>query len=131
MPARSENVRLAVDELRRIAAGAPLPEAAFVHLSRALDRCPGITLEALAWRVAPAAQTLDITARVAAHAPSGVRALSAEIAGFAAALQARGEWQVRRTRLPFDLTPEATLRGGDGAGSPAPRFVIVIARALG
>ena len=139
MPTSAENLRLAVDGMRRAAAGLPPPEAALVHLSRSLEDCPDIELQALLWK-APAdparpeatadrsLQSLEITARLSGQAFAGVRSLTEAIARFAAALQADPAWQVVQTRLPFDLAPEATLRGGEDTPGPASQFVIVIAR---
>ena len=139
VPQRREGERLAVDELRRLAAASAAPEAALVHLSRALEQSPRIELDALTWSVPasgapgaaaaePPAQTLEIRARIARHAQADVRALGTEIARFATALQSGSVWQVVRTQLPFDPTPQGTLRSGDGV---ATSFTIVIARPLG
>jgi hypothetical protein len=139
MPTSAENLRLAVDGLRRLAAGLPPPEAALAHLSRSLEDCPDIELQALLWK-APAdparaeataersLQSLEITARLSQQAPAGARSLTEAIARFAAALQSDPAWQVVQTRLPFDLAPEATLRGGEDSPDPASQFVVVIAR---
>ena len=142
LPTSVQNLRIAVAEMRRIAARTAEPETALAHLSRALERCPGIELEALVWSLdsldtedATAkdrpVQRLEISARVGATARSEVRAISAEIARFASALQADSGWKIERTRLPFDLTPHATLSGGEAAREgTAASFSIVIARVL-
>lgn len=129
--------RLAVEELRRLAAGSAAPEAALAHLSRALAQSPRIELEALTWSVPaatagamsePAAQTLEVRARIQQR---DLRAQSIEVARFAAALQAASGWQIVRTRLPFDWTPQGTLRGGETVTGSTAQFTIVIARPLG
>lgn len=140
VPLRREAERLAADELRRLAAVSAPPEAALVHLSRALEQHPRIELDALRWSAPataatggamtePVAQTLEINARIAQPDP---RAQRADIARFATALQAASGWQIVRTRLPFDWTPQGTLRGGEDAtaGSAAALFTVVIARRL-
>ena len=138
-PTSAENLRLAVDGMRRLAASQPPPEAALVHLSRSLEDCPDIELEALVWR-GPAdpvradataersPQSLEITARLSREASGGMRSLTEAIARFAGALQGDPAWQVVQTRLPVDLAPEATLRGGEDAPARASQFVVVIAR---
>ncbi len=142
LPTSAQNLRIAVGEMRRVVAKTVPPEAALAHLARALERCPGIELEALAWALQPLeagdaaakdrpTQTLEITARVGAAPRSDVRTIGAEIARFAAALQGDSGWRVERTRLPFDLTPQGTLSGEDAAAERAsPSFFIAIARAL-
>ncbi len=142
-PTSGENVRLTVQELRRIAARTALPEPALAQVAGALEQCPQITLEALKWSVGPLAapdsaassglaQTLEITARIMAPERSDVRAVEAEIQRFSAALQTGSGWQIVRSQPPFDMTVRGTLKGGGdaAAGSEAPRFVLVIARPL-
>jgi hypothetical protein len=79
------------------------------------------------------AQTLEISARIVGTPRADHRAVNAQIQRFAAALQAERAWQIVRSQLPFDATPQGTLVGGDAgaAGGEVARFVIVIARPLG
>lgn len=139
----AENIRLTVQELRRIAARTALPEPALAQVAAALEQCPQVTLDALKWSVGPRiapesaassglAQTVEITGRVIAAERSDVRALDAVMQRFAAILGAGSGWQVVRSQLPFDMTVQGTLKGGDdaAAGGEAPRFVLVIARPL-
>lgn len=143
-PTSAENLKATVQELRRIAARTAPPEAALVHLARALGECPQVELEALTWSVMPLstpnpsganpmAQRLEISARIVAMPGADLRAVNAQIQRFALALQAEPAWQVVRSQLPFDATPQGTLVGGGSgaAGGEAARFVIVIARPLG
>jgi len=143
-PTSPENLKATVQELRRIAARTAPPEAALAHVARALAECPQVELDALAWSVkplaapdpggaSPLAQTLEISAHIAGTLRADQRALNAQIQRFAAALQAERAWQVVRSQLPFDATPQGTLVGGDTsmAGGDAARFVVVIARPLG
>jgi len=143
-PTSAENLKATVQELRRIAARTAPPEAALMHVARALGECPQVELEALAWSVKPLsatdpggtnslAQTLEISARILATPHTDYRAVNAQIERVAAALQSEAVWQVVRSQLPFDATPQGTLAGGDAgaAGGEAARFVVVIARPLG
>ncbi|TAK41964.1 MAG: hypothetical protein EPO27_18025 [Betaproteobacteria bacterium] len=142
-PASAENIRLTVQELRRIAARTASPEPALARVATALEQCPQVALDALKWNVGPPvvpdssassglAQTVEITARVIAAKRSDVRAVDAEIQRFAALLEAGSGWQVVRSQPPFDTTVQGTLKGGGEAapGGEAPRFVLVIARPL-
>jgi hypothetical protein len=152
----TENLKATVLEFGSIASRTAAPEAAFAYLSRALEQFPQIELDALTWSVgkplaasepkgaaapvskpaaagAEGAQLLEISGRVHAAQRSDYRAITAEVQRFAALLRADPAWQVVRTQLPFDVTPEGTLSGDIGAGpetGEAPRFVITIARAL-
>lgn len=143
-PTSAENLRLAVQELRRIAARTAPPEAALAHVARALEQCPQVALEALDWSVTPAAaaqasaskamaQTIEITARIVAAPRADVRAIQSGFERFSAALQADRSWQIVRSRLPYDITPQGTLKdhGGAASGGEAPPFVIVIERRSG
>lgn len=143
-PTSAENLKLAVQELRRLAARTALPEAALAHVADALGQCPQVALDALEWRVAPVArpagaeadahaQTIEITGRVVSAPGAGARTVHAEIQRFAAALQAGQGWHLVRSQLPLDVTPQGTLTGGSdaAAGGGASRFVIAITRPLG
>lgn len=153
----SDNLKAAVTEFRNIAARTAAPEGALAHLSRVLEQFPQLELEALTWSVerssaaraaakpaaaapsaAPAdgpamAQILEIVGRVQATQRSDYRSITEQVQRFAAALTAGGTYQIVRTQLPFDVTPDATLSGdiGETAGrEDAPRFTIAIARSL-
>jgi hypothetical protein len=143
-PTSAENLKLAVQELRRLAARTAPPEAALAHVADALEQCPQVTLDALEWRVGPVArpggaaseghaQTVEIAGHVAAAPGAGARAVHAEIQRFAAALQAGSRWQVLRSQLPLDVTPQGTIKGGgdSAAGGGTSRFVVVIAQSPG
>ncbi len=150
----TENLKATVTEFTAIAQRTAAPEPALAYVSRALEQFPQIELDALAWSagnpaaeakgaavpaakpaaaLAEAAQTLEISGRVHAAQRSDYRAITAEVQRFAAALRSDPAWQVVRTRLPFDVTPEGTLSGDIGTGADtgeAPRFTLTIARAL-
>jgi hypothetical protein len=72
-------------------------------------------------------QRLEITGRVD-PASADLRSLAGEITIFANRLVEDGGWRVASSRLPFDMTPGGTLRGGDGGASIALRFSVVIER---
>ncbi len=143
-PASAENLKATVQELRRIAARTAPPEAALAQLARALGECPQVELDALVWSMKPSsapdagetnrvAQTLEISARIVGSPRADYRAVNAQIQRFTTALQADAAWQIVRSQLPFDATPQGTLVGGDAgaAAGEAARFVVVIARPLG
>jgi len=159
----TDNLKAAVVEFRAIAERSASPEGALAHLARVLDQFPQIELDALAWSVdspresqgakpaaAPAAvasppgtnprpaqaalaQALEISGRVEATQRSDYRAITQQVQRFAQALAAAEGWRIVSTKLPFDVTPEATLSGDIGADAgrgEAPRFTIVIARSI-
>ncbi|MGA8006884.1 MAG: hypothetical protein WCA17_12360 [Burkholderiales bacterium] len=151
----TDNLKATVVEFRKIADATAWPEPAFVHLSKALDEFPQIELESLIWRVGPPggsnsgasrsgaaasaglladkeSEELEIGGRVATTRGSDYRAITAEVQRFAQALSSGSPYQVANMQLPFDITSQGTLTGdiGSTARSEAPRFTIVLSRAL-
>lgn len=156
----TDNLRATVVEFTKIARQSSAPERAFVYLSHVLEDFPLIEIDSLQWRVeTEAARTtrasparaataasaaadstargptelLEISGRVGTMRRSDYRAITAEVQRFADALRADPAYQVRRTRLPFDVTSEGTLSGDIGTTAEtgeAPRFTIVLARRL-
>ena len=154
----TENLRATVIEFRKVADRSPSPEPALVHLSRLLEQFPQIEIESLAWGVRKAsevrqakpaaggaaapgaapsasgdfAEQFEIAGRVNATQRSDYRAITAQVQRFAAALTDRSAYELQRTQLPFDITPDGTLTGDIGGAdtSEAPRFTVVIARKL-
>jgi hypothetical protein len=157
----TDNLKATVVEFSSIAARTASPEAAFAHLSRVLGQFPQIELESLSWSLeapkdagapkpaakpvaaqpvsaaatAPgaSAQFLEISGRVEAMQRSDYRGITQHVQRFAAALTADGAYRIAATKLPFDITPDATLSGDIGETADrgeAPRFTIVISRAL-
>lgn len=148
----TDNLKATVLEFRNIAARTASPEEALAVLSRALEQFPQIELDALAWSVgppgaggeakSPSAQaakpaaadlwpTMEISGRVSPAMRADYRTITAQVQRFAARLDAEQDWQIVRTQLPFDITPEGTLTGdiGEAGGAErSPRFTIVIAR---
>ena len=63
---------------------------------------------------------------------SDYRAITAQVQRFAAALSSASSYQLVRTRLPFDTSPEGTLTGDIGGADTgdAPRFVVAVSRRL-
>ena len=149
----TENVKVAVTEFRRIAERSPVPDAAFVHVSRVLAQFAQMELDSISWSTvrataakpaAGAAPTekpaaigdtalqLEVAGRVNATQRNDYRGITAQVQSFAAAL-ATGGFELARTQLPFDVTSEGTLTGDIGGGadtSEAPRFTIVLRRSL-
>jgi hypothetical protein len=146
----TDNLKATVVEFRRIAERSAQPERAFVHVSRVLQRYPQFELDSLRWNVATASEQRDaalkglsldaqaealvlveLAGRVNATQRSDYRGLTAQVQQFAAALASDG-YQLARTQLPFDVTPEGVLSGDIGAGdsNEAPRFTVVLARRL-
>jgi hypothetical protein len=148
----SENLKVAVLEFQRIVAGSPLPESAFIHVSRVLERFPQFEIDRINWSVGradeqvkptavpadakPAAQgdavRLEISGRVNATQRDDYRGITAQVQRFAGALAVSG-YQLARTQLPFDITSEGTLTGDIGGGTDsaeAPRFTVVLLRRL-
>lgn len=102
---------------------APAPAAAAPQPAGANPRRPQATL----------AQFLEISGRVEATQRSDYRAITQQVQRFAQALAAADGWRVVGTKLPFDITPDATLSGDIGADAgrgEAPRFTITIARGI-
>jgi len=152
----TDNLRATVVEFTNIARQTAPPERALVYLSRVLDDFPLIEIDALQWRVerpgergarASAAgagsaaadagraptEILEISGRTGTMRRSDFRAITAEVQRFADALRADPAYQVRRTRLPFDVTSEGTLSGDIGTAmdaGEAPRFTIELARSI-
>jgi hypothetical protein len=78
-------------------------------------------------------QIIVLSGRVNATQRSDYRGITAQVQRFADALRADPGWQIIRTRLPFDTTPDGTLSGdiGQSEGSETPRFEIALARRMG
>jgi hypothetical protein len=122
-----------------------------VHAARVLDRFPQMEVEGIKWsagkpadpRAAKSAPTepraaqgeatvqFAISGRVHATQGNDYRGITAQVQRFAEALASDG-FQLERTQLPFDITPEGTLTGDIGAAesSEAPRFTITLTRRL-
>jgi len=150
----TENLRVAVVEFRRIAERSASPEAAFLHVSRVLERFPQMEIDAINWSVgrpgdrregepppgAPSASPgpqgdqavqFAISGSVNATQRNDYRGITAQVQTFANALASSG-YQLARTQLPFDITPEGTLTGdiGGSDSGEAPRFTITLSRRL-
>ena len=156
----TENLKAAVVEFQRMAQHSSLPEQALIHVSDVLEKFPQFEIDGIAWSVGrpdrrerpgaappgpsappakPEAQTesavrLEITGRVNATERNDYRGITAQVQRFAGALGVSG-YELVRTQLPFDITPEGTLTGDIGSGSgtdtgEAPRFTVVVSRRL-
>ena len=146
----TDNLKATVVEFKRIAERTAQPERAFVHVSHVLQRYPQFELDSLRWNVASVGEQRDaalkglsldaqaeglvlveLSGRVNATQRSDYRGLTAQVQQFAAALASDG-YQLARTQLPFDVTPQGVLSGDIGAGdsNEAPRFTVVLARRL-
>ena len=77
-------------------------------------------------------EELEIDGRVATTQGSDYRAITAEVQRFAQSLSSGSPYRVANMQLPFDITSQGTLTGdiGSTARSEAPRFTIVLSRAL-
>ena len=127
-PAPIEMLKASALEFRRIAARTPAPEAAFLHVSQALDQSPRIELDALAWSADPE-QVLEITGRVSGAAHADHRAIANEVQRFGALLESDARWRIVATRLPLDLSSEGVLAATAAVeGTEAPRFSLRVAR---
>lgn len=127
-PAPLESLKASALEFRRIAARSASPEAAFAHVSRALDQSPQIELDALAWSAEPE-QTLEVTARVHGAARADPRTIANEVRRFSALIGADSRWRVIATRLPFDLSSEGVLAASAGGeATDVQRFSLRVAR---
>jgi hypothetical protein len=149
----TENLKAAVTEFQRIAERTAAPESALNHVSRVLQDFPQFEIEAIHWSVGPArelrdrpaaapkpaakgvadaAVRLEITGRVNATRRNDYRAITAQVQQFAGALGMSG-YELARTQLPFDITPEGTLTGDIGGtreSGEAPGFTVVLRRRL-
>jgi hypothetical protein len=150
----TDNLKVAVVEFQRIAARSPLPESAFLHVSRVLEKFPQFEIDRINWSAGrpegeakpaaapldpakPAAQgevgvRLELSGRVNATQRDDYRGITAQVQRFAGALAASG-YELARTQLPFDITSEGTLTGDIGGGADsgeAPRFTVVLLRRL-
>ncbi len=152
----TENLRATVVEFEKIANLSSSPERSFAHLSRVLEQFPQIEIDELNWNVgrpgepagakppaagaatpkppagADIAEILEVSGRVNATQRSDYRAITAQVQRFAAALSGASSYQLVRTRLPFDTSPEGTLTGDIGGAdtADAPRFVVAVSRRL-
>jgi len=147
----TENLKVAVVEFRRIAQRSAMPESAFMHVSRVLEKFPQFEIDSLVWSVGPpgeqrdapaagakpdaggdTAVRLEIAGRVNATQRNDYRGITAQVQQFAAALGMSG-YELVRTQLPFDITSEGTLTGDIGGtrdSGEAPRFTVVLLRRL-
>lgn len=131
MPTSAENLKATALEFRRIAARTAAPEAALIHVSRALDQAPEIELDALSWEMTDSMfPTLEISGRVRSPGPSNYRELGEKVQRFANLLASDPQWRVASTRLPFDAAPQSALAGDFGArhADEPPRFSLTLAR---
>jgi hypothetical protein len=127
-PAPIENLKASALEFRRLAARSASPEAAFTHVSRALDQSPQIELDALAWSAEPE-QMLEVTGRINGAARADPRAIANEVQRFGALIGADAKWRVVATRLPFDLSSEGVLAASAGTETTdVARFSLRVAR---
>lgn len=147
----TENLKLTVVEFQRLAQSSAVPEAAYAHIARALERFPQFELDRIAWSVgrpeerikpAPAeaprpatqgdAVRIEISGRVNATQRDDYRGITAQVQRFAGALADAG-YELVRTQLPFDITSEGTLTGdmrGVSDSREAPRFTVILLRRL-
>ena len=147
----TENLKIAVNQFRRIAQRTALPEAAFVHVAGVLEKFPQLEIDALNWSVsgpderrdapgadakanaAGAAVRLEISGRVNATQRDDYRGITAQVQQFAGALGMSG-YELLRTQLPFDITSEGTLTGDIGNSvretSEAAHFTVTLMRRL-
>ena len=75
---------------------------------------------------------VEITGKVNATERNDYRGITAQVQRFASALGVSG-YELVRTQLPFDITPEGTLTGDIGSGTEsgeAPHFTVVVSRRL-
>ncbi len=155
----TDGLKATVVEFTKVAAESASPEPALLYLSRVVDKFPQMEIESVAWRVgrpgeradgakssetaagkAAAAgsgaretlQMLEVSGRVNAIKRSDYRAITEEVQRFERALGAEPGWRVLGRQLPFDVTSEGTLSGdiGTGESADAPKFTIVVGRAL-
>ena len=150
----TENLKATVVEFRRIAERTANPEQAFRHVSRVLERNPQFELDSLRWsigkpselRASPSARppaqapsdgadavlVVELSGRVNATQRNDYRGITAQVQGFASELVGDG-YELVRTQLPFDVTPEGVLTGDIGASADtgeAPRFTVTLSRRL-
>ena len=75
---------------------------------------------------------VEIKGKVNATERNDYRGITAQVQRFAGALAVSG-YELVRTQLPFDITPEGTLTGDIGSGTDtgeAPHFTVVVSRRL-
>jgi hypothetical protein len=151
----TENLKATVVEFRRIAERTANPDQAFRHISRVLERHPQFELDTLRWSIAkpselraspnaakPPAQApsdgsdtvvmVELSGRVNATQRNDYRGITGQVQGFASALVGDG-FELVRTQLPFDVTPEGVLTGDIGTSADtgeAPRFTVTLSRRL-
>jgi len=151
----TENLKATVVEFRRIAERTANPDQAFRHVSRVLERNPQFELDSLRWSIGkatelraspgaskPPAQApsdgsdavviVELSGRVNATQRNDYRGITAQVQGFASALVGDG-FELVRTQLPFDVTPEGVLTGDIGTSADtgeAPRFTVTLSRRL-
>jgi hypothetical protein len=151
----TENLKATVVEFRRMAERTADPARAFRHISRVLERYPQFDLDGVRWSigkpselrtstsekppvqapgdaVADTVVVVEVSGRVNATQHNDYRGITAQVQGFASALVGEG-YELVRTQLPFDVTPEGVLSGDIGSSTEsgeAPRFTVTIARRL-
>jgi hypothetical protein len=151
----TENLKATVVEFRRIAERTANPDRAFRHISRVLERYPQFELDGVRWSIGkpselrsspakPLAQApaegaaadalvvVELSGRVNATQRNDYRGITAQVQGFASALVGEG-YELVRTQLPFDITPEGVLTGDIGTSADtgeAPRFTVTLSRRL-
>lgn len=150
----TENLKVTVIEFQKIAQRTGTPERAMRHVARVLEQFPHFELDALRWLAGRQGELreqalkprageavpgqndttviVEISGRVQTMQQQDYRGITAQVQRFAASLAGDG-YELVRTQLPFDVTPEGVLTGDIGAATEsgeAPRFTVVLARRL-
>ncbi len=153
MPTSTDNLRVAMDQYRLLAAQTRSPRGLLAEVSQVLSESPRIEVERLQWEYdgkvrdaaketgqsgtasqgeKPRYEIAEITARVQATRASDYRGIQLLVNQFVDQLQKRPGIEVLSRKLPFEVTSSTQLSGDIGterAGS-VPEFTVTVARRI-
>ncbi len=153
MPTSTDNLRVAMDQYRALAAQTRSPQGLLAEVSQVLNDSPRIEVERLRWEfdgklpdaakedapsVAPASgatpryEIAEITARVQATRASDYRGIQLLVNQFVDQLQKRPGVEVLARKLPFEVNSRTQLSGDIGTERPGqvPEFTVTVARKI-
>lgn len=153
MPTSADNLRVAMDQYRLLAAQTRSPQGLLAEVSQVLSDSPRIEVERLRWEFdgklpeiakeagtvgAPTQgaktryETAEITARVQATRASDYRGIQLLVNQFVDQLQKRPGVEVLARKLPFEVNSRTQLSGDIGTerAGAVPEFTVTVARKI-
>lgn len=153
MPTSVDNLRIAMDQYRLLAAQTRSPQGLLAEVSQVLSDSPRIEVESVRWEfdgklpevanegapggappqgAKPRYEIAEITARVQATRASDYRGIQLLVNQFVDQLQKRPGVEVLARKLPFEVNSRTQLSGDIGTERPGanPVFTVTVARKI-